>query len=359
MKIGNLKLSNFRNIIEGDIALSDDTTVFYGGVGEGKTNLIEAIYMLSLGRSFRTVDTNQVITWGKSETVVRGEGVNSTGSFSVAVKLGKGSKKVEINGDSNKRSIELIGGLKSVIFHSDDVGIISGAPHFRRKFLDLALSQGSKNYLFNLRDYHKILKQRNSALSRYTPARLDEWDEQLSVIGSWLTQVRANVIGEISLAADQYLKMLAGDAKKFEIRYIPSGEFDKELYRGKLFKSHDMDRARGATQVGPHRDDFRITLGGMDARHYTSSGEKKTIALALKLAEMEFLKSITGEKPIMLLDDLFSTLDIKRSRALLSAISDGKSQNIITVTDLNIMKDAFGGDALMYEVKEGSASRST
>lgn len=357
MHIKKLKLKNFRNFTEGEITINEGTTVFYGGVGEGKTNLIEAIFLLSLGRSYRTTESLQMVTWGQNEAYVRGEGRNSYGSFAVAVKVTKNGKRIELNGEQNKKTIELVGGIRSVIFHHDDVEIVGGPPQTRRRFLDIAISQASKNYIYNLRDYYRILKQRNSALSTTAHTNICEWDEQLSSVGAWLTKVRSNVINEISQTVSDYIKILAGEGKKLEIRYVPSGEEDAERFNIKLSKAIRLDLARGITSVGPHRDDFKILQDGKDARCFASSGEKKTIALALKLAEVEFIRGVTGEKPILLMDDVFSSLDIKRSKALISVTGDG-AQCIITLTDLNLLRNGFGSGALLYEVKRGEIMQS-
>jgi len=301
--------------------------------------------------------SNQVITWGKSEAYVRGEGQSSTGSFSVAVQVTKLGKRIELNGENNKKSIDLIGGIKSVIFHSDDTAMVGGAPQLRRRYLDLAISQSSKNYAYNLRDYYKILKQRNSALSKFSDMDMSAWDEQASRVGSWITQIRTKVISELSQGADIIMKSLVGESTKLEIKYVPSGDSDQSVYKIKLSKSMNMDMSRGATTIGPHRDDIKILLSGVDARYFASSGEKKTIVLALKLAEVEFIRAVTGEKPILLLDDVFSTLDLKRSKALLSATGDG-SQCVITLTDLNLVKNEFKAGAVLYEVAGGRIKQS-
>ena len=356
MRIRKLKLNNFRNFSESEITISDGTTIFFGGVGEGKTNLIEAIFMLSVGRSYRTTEMHQVISWGKNEAYVRGEGQNSCGSFSVGLKVTKSGKRIELNGEQNRKTVELVGGLRSVIFHGDDTGIVAGPPQTRRRFLDIAVSQASKNYLYKLRDYYRALKQRNSALLTIKHSNICEWDEQLSTIGSWITQIRATVLAEISQRAGVYVGAIAGEEKALEIRYAPSGSERSDEFNMKLSKAIKLDIARGSTSVGPHRDDFKIMLDGADARHYASSGEKKTIALSIKLAEVEFMRSVTGEKPILLMDDVFSSLDLKRSKSLMGVTGDG-SQCIITLTDLNLLRSGFGSGAALYEVKQGRISQ--
>jgi DNA replication and repair protein RecF len=352
MRIKNLKLNNFRNFTQGEVALGDGTTVFYGGVGEGKTNLIEAIFLLSVGRSYRTAENHHMISWGKSEAFVRGEGGGAGGDIAVAVKVTSKGKKIELNGENNKKSIDLIGGLRSVIFHSEDMSIVGGAPQVRRRYLDLAISQTSKNYAYNLRDYHRILKQRNSALLKYTNADVTEWDEQLSRVGAWITQVREKVIAEISKEANLTIHSLVGENHQLEIKYVPSGDADPERLKAKISKAIHVDIARGITTVGPHRDDFKLLLSGVDTKHFASSGEKKTVVLALKLAEVEFIRAVTGERPILLLDDVFATLDLKRCKALLGVTGDG-TQCIITLTDLNLLRDEFKSGALLYEVAKG------
>jgi DNA replication and repair protein RecF len=355
MRIRSLKLKNFRNFAQGDLALGDGTTVLYGGVGEGKTNLIEAIFFLSVGRSYRTSETHHVISWGKSEAYLRGEGGGAEGDVAVAVKVTKTGKRFELNGENNKRAIDLVGGLRSVIFHSEDVQIIAGPPLARRRYLDLAISQASRNYAHNLRDYYRILKQRNSALLK-RGADVAEWDEQLSLIGAWITRVRAKVISEISGPAGEVFHTLAGGDHKLEIKYVPSGETDAGRLRERISKAINIDIYRGATTIGPHRDDIKLLLSGADARHFASSGEKKTVALALKLAEVEFMRAATGEAPILLLDDVFAALDLKRSRALLN-LAEAGSQCIITLTDPEPFKGEFGSGAKLHEVSKGRVAQ--
>jgi DNA replication and repair protein RecF len=352
MRLKKLKINNFRNFSEGEVNINDGTTVFYGAMGEGKTNLIEAVYLLSVGRSYRTNDTNQVISWGEKEAYVRGEGKNSTGNFAVAIKLTKDGKRIELNGEQSKKSIELIGGLRSVIFHSEDVGIVAGAPHVRRRYIDIAISQASRNYAYNLRDYYRILKQRNSVLAKYPHSGAGEWDDQLSTVGAWLTQVRAKVLSEISQISSSFIGTLVGEERNFSIKYIPAGDENPEKIKLLLSKTLTLDMARGSTSVGPHRDDFKIYLDSAEARYFASSGEKKTIALALKLAEMEFMRGVTGEKPILLLDDVFSALDLSCAKRLLNVTEDG-SQCIITLSDLNPLREEFSREALFYEVDSG------
>lgn len=276
----------------------------------------------------------------------------------MAISVTKGQKKIEMNGAPCSRSIDLLGGLRSVIFHGEDIEIVSGPPSLRRRFLDIAACQASKNYAYNLRDYYRILRQRNSAISQYASENITEWDEQLSAAGAWLTRIRANVIAAISHTAGEYVRSVAGEKASLGIKYLPSGEEQVEKYKIRLSKAINFDMARGATSIGPHRDDFRIFLNGAEARHYASSGEKKTVALALKLAEVEFIRSVTGEKPALLLDDVFSMLDLKRSRALLDLTKDG-SQCIITLTDTNSIWDDLKNGALMYEVKEGKIKQAS
>ena len=356
MRLKKIHLKDFRNLSDCELSLSDGTTVFYGGVGEGKTNIVESILLLSIGRSHRTTENGQMISWGKNEAYVRGEAENSTSKLTAAIKITRNGKRIELNGEQNKRSIELIGGIKSVIFHSEDISIVGGGPALRRRYLDVAISQASKNYAYNLRDYYKALKQRNTALNAFPGSNLAEWDDQLSSLGSWITQVRAQAVLEIAEMAKKIAGSLIGVEGNFNISYSPGGEDTPETFKVRLAKARPVDNVRGITTVGPHRDDIKIILDGVDARYFASSGEKKTIALALKLAEVEFIQSMTGEKPIVLLDDVFSTLDQKRSRALLSVTGDG-SQCIITTTDLNYLIDEIREGVSLYEVSNGQTRK--
>ncbi|MFC1560236.1 DNA replication/repair protein RecF [Candidatus Margulisiibacteriota bacterium] len=352
MLINTLRLKDFRNIKEVAADLSPGTTIFYGGIGEGKTNLIEAIYLLSIGRSHRTSSSSDMIYWGSDEAAVKGEGESGTGKLSTLVKIKGERKKVEVNGASCGKTLDLLGNFRSVLFHSEDLKIVKDDPSFRRKFLDIVISQVSKNYAYSLRDYYKALRQKNHALAGGVADNADIWDEQLASLGAWITEVRAKTIKEMGSIAARMFTVLIGEDLQLSLGYSKSAPTDKVEYMEKLKQAKPFDVARGRTSLGPHRDDIEIKVNGKSARQFASSGEQKVIMLSLKMAEVEFIKGMTGEEPLLLLDDVFSSIDERRSKALLGSTGNG-SQCIITTTDLNSVQRDLLRDAKLYEVKDG------
>lgn len=354
MAIKEIRLKDFRNIKGADLELSEGTTIFYGGIGEGKTNLIEAIYLLSIGRSYRTQNSRHLIHWGKDEAAVRGEGENSNGKLSMLIKIQNEGKKVEVNGTGYSKSMELLGRIRTTLFHSEDMRIVKDEPSYRRKFLDIVISQISRNYAYSLKDYFKVLRQRNQVLMSGNRQNTEVWDEQLSSLGSWITEVREKTIKEISNIAARIFRGLRGEEAKLEMNYIKSATEDKSSYAEKLNRTRSLDIAKGITGIGPHRDDLEIKVNGRDARLFASSGEQKVITLSMKMAEAEFIKGMAGEEPVLLLDDVFAAIDEPRSRSLLKG-AGSSAQRVITTTDISSIQKDVLKDAKLYEIKDGGA----
>jgi len=351
MTVKEIRIKNFRNLKEVATELSGGTTIFYGGIGEGKTNLIEALYMLSIGRSYRTSNGRDLICWGEEEAAVRGDGDSGAAKLSMLVRIRNEGKKVEVNGSSCSKGMELLGKFRAVLFHNEDIRIVKDDPSFRRRFMDIVISQVSKNYAYSLKDYYKTLRQRNRSI--LDGGNTEIWDEQLASLGSWITDVREKTIKEIDRIAAKIFKILIGAERNLSLVYQQSSIKDKDQYLEQLKNTKALDVARGTTNVGPHRDDIKISVDGRDVRQFASSGEQKVVMLSMKMAEVDFIKGMTGEQPTLLLDDVFSAIDEQRSMTLLKSTGNG-AQCIITTTDLNSVKRNMLGEARLYEVKNGS-----
>ena len=313
MRITGLKLHNFRNYRDLEQAFEPGLTVFTGLNGAGKTNVLEAIFLCALGRSHRTSRDAELIRMGEMEGMVLLNLVTRGGSRSIREELVSGERKrIFLDGAPVAKSGELMGCLNVVMFSPEDLILVKGGPAERRRFMDMEISQLKPAYYYDLQQYNQALKQRNNLLKdgiETAGDMLELWDEQLSRLGARIEIARA--------AFCRDLKELAG-------------ELHDHMSSGK--ENLDKDLIRGFTSAGPHRDDLLLELNGCDVRTYGSQGQQRTTALSLKLSEIALIERLRQEKPVLLLDDVFSELDERRRELLLSAIEG--CQGFITCTHL-------------------------
>ena len=341
MKITKLEIVNFRNYEKQTVSFDNGLNVILGANAQGKTNLVEAIHFCSIGKSFRTAKDKELIKFGCEQSKIFLEIERLEGKKTVEIILSKTLKKIiRINGVSILRMGELMGAVNCVFFSPDDLRLIKDGPQDRRRFLDIDLSQMSKAYFYNLLRYEKILLQRNKLLKDsfdkvQAKNGLEVWNEQLAKVGAKIIYVRHKFIAKLSgFAKDIHSRLTSGEEMLIVGYSGIHGDSEDDIYR-KLYedleKNTEKDFALGYTSTGPHRDDIKIVCNGIDTKAYGSQGQQRTSTLSLKLAELEIFKEEIGEYPILLLDDVFSELDEKRSRMLLSNISH--VQTIITGTE--------------------------
>jgi DNA replication and repair protein RecF len=353
LHVDSLELNYYRNYRKLSIELDQNLNIFVGDNAQGKTNLIESIYLLATGRSHRTFRDTDLITWNAPEAQVRAQVNTQMGSFSMRVLLSRNRRKrFWIGGEELRRQSDLLGFLNVVLFSPDDLQLVKGSPSMRRHFIDLGLAQVSKVYRHDLVDYNRVLQQRNSLLKNIAErkAKVDElhlWDAQLVEYGTRLMYKRAEAIQRIAGFARESHKGISGGEENLTIHYLPfylkEGEsiaetklplareindrFAKELESNRL-----QELRRGTTLVGPQRDDLLFQIDGKDARQFASQGQQRTVVLAIKLAELEFMGEEVGEYPTLLLDDVLSELDFSRRSFFLETIGD-KVQTLLTTTD--------------------------
>lgn len=338
MKIEKIKLENWRNHSKFDFEFNG-ITIFVGKNASGKTNFLEAIYYLSTGKSFRTKDEN-IVNWERDYSRLTSEICKKEGKEDLLVVLEKRNKvvkTVKIKGQK-KPSSHLLGHLNSVIFTPEEIELISNLPEARRRYLNLIISQIDREYAYALIHYKRTLEQRNSLLKRIFEGfakreELEVWDGKLAEFGSKIIAVRNRYINEINGLLDLKYELLSGKNEKLEVKYLPSIKDDWAGFITKLIENREKDILSRVTSVGPHRDDFAFTIDEKNVNDFASRGEFRTIILALKLAEVDFFEKMTGERPILLLDDVFSELDEAR-RDLLSQIFINQ-QTVVTTTDLD------------------------
>lgn len=337
MIIKSLKLKNFRNYDFLDLKFDDATNIFYGDNAQGKTNVLEAVYISGTTKSHRGTKDRDMIKFGQEEahieTVVEKQGI----PFKIDMHLKKNSPKgIAINKIPIKRASELFGIVNIVFFSPEDLNIIKNGPSERRRFIDLELSQLDKVYLSDLSNYNRILNHRNRLLKDITKRddlleTLDIWDLQLVEYGSRILSRRELFIEQINEIIMDIHGRLTGGKENLKIYYEPgTGQYD---FGEVLKKNRERDMKMKNTSVGPHRDDICFMAGELDIRRFGSQGQQRTSALSLKLSEIELVKQIIKDTPILLLDDVLSELDKHRQNYLLDSISD--IQTLVTCTGLD------------------------
>ena len=336
MFIEKLELNNYRNYETLSMEFDHGTNILYGDNAQGKTNILESVYVCGTTKSHKGSKDREIINFNKDESHIRMFVNKNDNTYQIDMHLKKNKTKgIAINGVPIKKAAELFGIVNFVFFSPEDLNIIKNGPSERRHFLDLELCQLNKLYLMQLTDYNRIINQRNKLLkSNFSPELLDTievWDEQLINYGSILINERAKFIKELNEIIPKIHSSLTGNKEKIEIIYEPNVK--AEDFAKKLAKNHDKDIRMRASSTGPHRDDLCVVVNGIDIRKYGSQGQQRTAALSLKLSEIYLVKKIIKDTPILLLDDVLSELDSSRQNYLLKSIYD--IQTLITCTGLD------------------------
>lgn len=336
MIIKSIELSDYRNYEFLNMEFDRGTNILYGDNAQGKTNILEAIYVAATTKSHKGSKDRDIVNFNKDEAHIRThiekEGVETR----VDMHLRKAkSKGIAIDGQKIKKAADLLGLCNVVFFSPEDLAIIKNGPAERRRFVDMELCQLDDFYLYNLNHYNKIVNQRNSLLKDmyFNPdlkETLNIWDMQLVSYGSKIIERRSLFVEQLNDIIYDIHKKLSGDKEEIRIVYEPN--VDIKDFESKLKYSQERDIKSKMTSVGPHRDDFSFFAGDIDIRKFGSQGQQRTAALSLKLSEIELVKKITKDTPILLLDDVLSELDSNRQNYLLNSIGD--IQTIITCTGL-------------------------
>ena len=359
MVIKSLKLKNYRNYELLNLTFDPKTNILYGDNAQGKTNILEALYLSGTTKSHRGTKDRDLIQFGRDEshleTVVEKNGV----LFQIDMHLKKNSPKgIAINKIPIRRAGELFGIVHFVFFSPEDLNIIKEGPAGRRRFIDLELSQLDKVYLSNLSNYNRIINQRNSLLKEIVYQKdlidtLDIWDMQLAEYGTKIIERRKKFIDEVNRIIGGIHEKLTGGRENIELSYESSaGELSMEKM---LRKNRERDIRFKSTSAGPHRDDLCFRVGDLDIRKFGSQGQQRTAALSLKLSEIELVKMLIHDTPILLLDDVLSELDKNRQNYLLDSIHD--IQTVITCTGLDeFVNHRFSINKIFY-VKNGTVAK--
>jgi len=337
LKIKQLKLKNYRNYDFLELEFDESTNIFYGDNAQGKTNILESIYLCGTTKSHRGTKDRDLIKFEKEESHIEAVVEKNGVPFKIDIHLKKNSPKgIAINKIPIKRASELFGIINIIFFSPEDLNIIKNGPSERRRFIDLELAQLDKLYLSDLSNYNRIINQRNKLLKDVFDKKelldtLDIWDLQLVSYGNKIINRRNKFISQLNEIIEKVHNKLTGNKENIKVYYEPS--IGKLSLEEAILKNREKDIKFKSTSVGPHRDDICIMVNGIDIRKFGSQGQQRTAALSLKLAEIELVKKIIGDTPILLLDDVLSELDKNRQNYLLDSISD--IQTLITCTGVD------------------------
>lgn len=356
MKIRSLELQNFRNYDKMKIEFSDGINIFYGDNAQGKTNLLEAIYVCSTTKSQRGSKDAEMINFSSEEAHIGMEIDKNSVFHKIDMLMKKNKRKsAAIDGIVISKATELYGNVNIISFSPDDLGIIKNGPSERRRFVDMELCQLDKVYLHNLINYNRTLNQRNTLLKQLSLKSenmdtLSIWDEQLITYGNLIIDARRKFINELKELVRVIHFDISGGLEELDIEYL--ADVEEDMFMKKLISSREKDILFGTTGIGPHRDDIIFSINNNNVRKFGSQGQQRSSALSLKLAEIEFVRKKINDTPILLLDDVLSELDRSRQTQLLNRINN--IQTVITCTGLEeFVNNRIDYDRL-YTVKNGT-----
>ncbi len=338
MYIKEIELNNFRNYKEQKVSFSRGVNIFIGKNAQGKTNLLEGIYLNAFGKSFKNVKDKELIKFGEEYCRIKAVSESEEGENTTEIVIkNDGRKGIKKDGIKISKSSELLDRIFIIIFSPEDLRIVKDEPEKRRRFINRELCQIRAGYLSDLNDYSRILKQRNIYLKekQIDTDLLDIWDRQLAACGTRIVRKRSQFVERIDEISRKIHSGITEGTEHLELKYeasIAPAENLEEVFYETLVGTREDDIRNGTTSRGPHRDDIRISADGIDLRRFGSQGQQRTAALSLKLSEIKIIEEEKGEKPILLLDDVLSELDNDRQLMLIQSL--GENQMFITTTEI-------------------------
>ena len=368
MIITSLEFEGFRNLCDGVIEPCRGVNVFYGENAQGKTNLIECIWLLSGNRSFRGARDSELVGFGRDRTKIKATFFSEGRDQTAEIVLASGKKEALLNGVKQKSSAALLGHLCAVVFSPEHLTLVKGAPEGRRSFIDGAICQIKPGFKDTLASYKRTLMQRNTLLKdipRHPELEmtLDAWDLRIAVLGASVIRVRMKYVERLCECALRYHLGISNNSEKLNIDYFSTvpkeycGTTDsvRDYIVSELRNRRRDDIAAGSTSIGPHRDDLEITINGSSVRRYGSQGQQRSCVLSMKIAEEELIRLSVDEEPLVLLDDVLSELDSRRQEFLLNEIGD--RQVFITCCETASVERLKGG--MLFEIDGGRVDSCT
>lgn len=366
-----LSLTNYRNYKKTRLSFENKVNVILGENAQGKTNLMESIYVLAIAKSHRTSRDKELIKWDEEYAKIEGRVQKRMSALSLELVISNKGKKAKVNSLEQKKLSSYIGSLNVVMFAPEDLNLVKGSPQVRRRFIDIEIGQVMPVYMHDLNQYHHILQQRNHLLKQYNRApeknkvMLEILTTQLVEIAVKITNRRIHFLHLLQNWAEPIHKGISRGLETLKIQYNPSVDVSEgielskmvEVYYEKFSKIKEKEIDRGITLAGPHRDDMQFFVNDKDVQVYGSQGQQRTTALSIKLAEIELIKSEVGEYPILLLDDVLSELDDYRQSHLLNTIQ-GKVQTFVTTTSVEGIDHETLKKAAKFYVTAGGVENS-
>jgi DNA replication and repair protein RecF len=363
--LNHLHLRHFRNYREQEIIFSAPKTILLGDNAQGKSNLLEAVELLSTLKSHRVTRDRDLVLTGETESKITAQLTRKHGSIDLSLMLkDKGRRTATVNHENLKRQLDFLGILNAVEFSALDLDLVRGNPEMRRHWIDSLLFQIEPVYAHILHEYQRILKQRNSLLKQseqrnIDPAELASWNHQLIVAGTKVIRRRMRIIDRLAPIARAWHTKISKQTEILTITYAPNiiaadnmAEAIYQAFAERLNLRQVAEQSLGITLVGPHRDEIELTINDTPAKAYGSQGQQRTLVLALKLAELELIEQIVGEPPLLLLDDVLAELDLTRQNQLLSVIED-RFQTLITTTHLGAFDAKWLESSQILQVRSG------
>ena len=367
MKLTNLQLQNFRNYESVQLEFTDGVHVFIGENAQGKTNLMESIYALAMTKSHRTINDKELIGWNKEFATIKGTVEKTATKTNLELQFSKKGKIAKVNYLEQKRLSSYLGNLNVILFAPENLTLVKGSPQNRRKFVDMELGQMSSLYLYDLVEYNRVLKQRNTYLKQLA-IKKKQPDEYLEVLSEMLSELASKIVfhrldfmKQLEALAIPIHDQLSLGREKFSVSYQATIPLEdgltpaqmKEIYIDQFKKNQTREADQATTLIGPHRDDLIFYLNEIPVQTYGSQGQQRSTVLSLKLAEIELMKLSTGEYPLLLLDDVLSELDDDRQTHLIKAI-ENKVQTFITTTSLDGIKQQFINEPVVIPIEKGT-----
>lgn len=366
MQLANLTLHNYRNYQDLTVDFAPGINVLLGPNAQGKTNLLEAIYVLALARSHRTSSDKELLGWQADEARISGRVIRQHSEVPLEIQFTKKGKKARVNHLEQAKLSQYIGHLNVVLFAPEDLELVKGAPSVRRNFIDREFGQINPKYLYNASQYRLVLRQRNNYLRQLATKKatdliyLDVLTDQLIEFGAALLLARKKLLAKLAAAAMPIQASITDDRETLVFDYVCGIDLaaltDLNAIKDALNERFQKYRARelqqGTTLVGPHRDDLQFLVNDKNVQTYGSQGQQRTTALAVKLAEITLMKEETGEYPVLLLDDVLSELDTNRQTHLLKTIQD-RVQTFITTPSLSDIAQQLIKEPKVFAIKAG------
>ncbi|MGG4122088.1 DNA replication/repair protein RecF [Bacillus licheniformis] len=369
MYIQNLTLSSYRNYERLDLQFENKVNVIIGENAQGKTNLMEAIYVLAMAKSHRTSNDKELIRWDEDYAKIEGRVIKKNGSVPIQLVISKKGKKGKVDHIEQQKLSQYVGAVNTIMFAPEDLNLVKGSPQVRRRFLDMEIGQVSPVYLHDLSLYQKILSQRNHFLKQLQTRKqtdqtmLDVLTEQLTEFAAKVVMKRLQFVDQLEKWAQPIHSGISRGLEELTLKYhtslhvSDSPDLSKMInsYQETFSKLRDKEIERGVSLSGPHRDDVLFYVNGRDVQTYGSQGQQRTTALSLKLAEIDLIQEEIGEYPILLLDDVLSELDDYRQSHLLHTIQ-GRVQTFVTTTSVDGIDHKTLNEAEIFRVENGTLS---